>query len=65
MMKNTIIDILKTHADSESSLSSHTTREKIASDIVTAMLPDIDLDVSAEHDIKMINQNAVPTDKII
>jgi len=48
-MKDKILEVLEDHAWSESSLSSPITREKIASDIVKAMEPDIDYEVSAEH----------------
>ena len=61
-MKDKILKVLEQHAMSDSNLTSDTAREKIASDIVKAMEPDIDYEVSAEHDIRMINQNVIPPD---
>ena len=48
-MKQKILEILEDHAWAESNLSSPKAREQIANDIMKAYEPDIDYEVSAEH----------------
>ena len=48
-MREEILKILKDHAYAESNLSSLIAREQIADDIMKVYVPDIDYDVSAEH----------------
>ena len=61
-MKHKILKVLEQHAMSDSNLTSDTAREKIASDIVKAMEPDIDYDVSAEHNRPNPRTTLIPID---